>query len=211
MKKILLLTCLILITTPLMASEALDEANARFAYQGKPIHPFLVQEFSNWMSDRRPPMIATVDVAAAFDTNKYQLDIARQEADWVIAETKPEPGKGLLENYALFQYRGLGRMADGTHVLETGANGGGSGMFMDLMFIRFSEGEIMLEGKNEKQLLMSIVGIYSLGDRYGGEVEVLPDKVLIHASPAQHGGGSIEKDIELKFPLLDEDAERRLG
>ena len=72
---------------------------------------------------------------------------------------------------------------------------------MDLMFIRFSEDEIMFENKNEKQLLMSMVGIHHLGDRYEGKVEVLPDKVLIHASPTQRGGGSIEKDVELKFPV----------
>jgi hypothetical protein len=66
------------------------------------------------------------------------------------------------------------------------------------MLIRLSEGEIMWEGKKEKQLLMTIIGLYSLGDRYDGDIKVLSDKVLIGASKNQYGGGAISKDIELK-------------
>ena len=187
-----------LMATPLLASEPLDEANASFTYKGKPIHPFLVQEFSNWLSDKRPPIVKAVDVAAAFDTNEYQ-EAATEEEGWIFS--KKEEKDGDFTNYTSFEYRWLGKMADGTHVLETGENGGGSGTFMDLMFIRFSEGKVMFEGKSEKQLLMSIIGIHALGDRYEGKVEVLPDRVLIHASPSQRGGGSIKKDVELKFPV----------
>jgi hypothetical protein len=68
------------------------------------------------------------------------------------------------------------------------------------MFIKFSEGEIMWEGEKPKQLLMSIVGIYSLGDKYAGEIKVFPDKVFIPASKNQYGPGGIEKDTELRFP-----------
>jgi hypothetical protein len=74
---------------------------------------------------------------------------------------------------------------------------------MDLMLVKFSESAIMLEGKKEKQLLMSIVGIYSLGDRYEGKIKVYPDKVFIPASKGQFGGGAIEKDTELKFTVQD--------
>jgi len=106
---------------------------------------------------------------------------------------------GNIRVYESFYYRWLGKMADGTHVVETGESGGGSGFFMDLMFIRFSEGEIMVENEKRPQLLMSIVGIYLLGDRYDGEIIVHPDRVFIPASKNQFGGGSTEKDVELSF------------
>jgi hypothetical protein len=200
MKKILFfLVCAALMTIPLFAAEQLSEANASFSCKGKPIHPFLIKEFSNLLADYRPPMITTVDVSAAFDSNKYQQSTVQEKDDWIFSENEEED-KGFT-NYESFQYRWRGKMADGTHVLETAENGGGSGFFMDLMFIRFSEGEIMLDGKKEKQLLMSIVGIYSLGDRYDGKIEVLPDKVLIHASPNQFGGGSIDKDKEVRLAV----------
>jgi len=193
----------IMFVTPLMASEQLSEANAKFTYKGKPIHPFLVGRFSNFLSDNRPPMVTTVDVSAAFDTNEYQQSEIKKRDDWWFVERIDKYGN--IPLYESFDYHWFGKLADGTHVLETGSSGGGSGFFMDLMFIRFSEGEIFWEGKKKKQLLMSIVGSHTLGDRYNGDIKVYPDKVLIPASDGQFGGGSIDKDVELKFPKMKDD------
>ncbi len=191
-----LVISILLIASSLMASEQLDEVNAKFTYKGKPIHPFLVGEFSNPLSDNHPPMVTTVDVSASFDTNKYPAD----EVKWQYGQWRVEHKKGDgLDNYEAFGYSYLGKMANNIHVVELGNSGGGSGYFMDLVFIKFSEGEIFYEGKKEKQLLMSVVGIYTLGDRYEGKIKVYPDKVSIPASNLQHGGGSVDKDIELKL------------
>lgn len=204
MKKLLLFVVLVtMFITPSMASERLDEANAKFSYNGKPIHPFLVKELSNWMSnlmnERHPPVRTTVDVAAAFDTYKYKQSTIEAKGNWWFS--KHEEVVRDMQEYEAFSYHWLGRMANGIHVVETGANGGGSGFFMDLMFLKFSEGEIAWENKQEKQLLMSIAGIYTLGDRYEGDIKVFPDKVFIPASKRQAGGGSVEKDTELNFPI----------
>lgn len=199
MKKLtLFLMLFVMCVTPLMASEHLDELNSKFTYKGKPIHPFLVREFSNWLSDNRPPMITAVDVAAASDTNKYQHGTVKKREDWWFAEEQEKDGDVTL--YESFGYHWLGRLANGCHVLEIGSSGGGSGFFMDLMIVKFSEGEILWEGKKERQLLMSVKGIYSLGDRYEGKIKVYPDKIVIPASEDQRGGGSLEKGVELKFP-----------
>lgn len=198
MKKYIFILIFMSITAiPLMASEQLDEANSKLTYKGKPIHPLLVQKFSNWTSDNRPPIVTTVDVSAAFDTNEYQQSEVKKRNDWWY--TEKEEMDGDIRLYESFDYHWCGKLANGIHVLETGSSGGGSGFFMDLMLIRFSEGEIMWEGNKKKQLLMSIVGLYSLGDRYEGDIKVLPNKVLIGASKNQYGGGSIEKDIELEI------------
>lgn len=204
MKKfILFLIFFAMLITPLIASEQLNEANAKFTYKGKPIHPFLVGKLSNFISDNRPPIVTTVDVSAAFDTNEYpQREIKKRDDWWFVERTDKYKDIPLYES---FDYHWLGNLSDGTHVLETGSSGGGSGFFMDLMFIRFSEGEIFWEGKKEKQLLMSTVGTYILGDRYNGDIKVYPDKVFIPASDGQFGGGSIDKDVELKFPKMKED------
>jgi hypothetical protein len=191
---------MLLTTASLMAGEQLDEANAKFTYNGKPIHPFLIYEFSNWMSDSRPPMITTVDVAAAFDSNKYQQSTIEKREDWLFSTKE----KNVHEDYKevdMFGYHWLGTLANGIHVVEIGYGGGGSGFFMDLIFIKFFEGEITWENKKEKQLLMSIVGIHSLGDRYEGDIKVFPNKVFIPASESQRWGGAVENDIELNFPV----------
>lgn len=188
----------VLFVTPCLASQQLDEVSANFTYNGKPIHPFVVKEFSNWLSDSRPPMITTVDVAAAFDTNKYQDSKLEKRDNWWFAESEEMDGDVRL--YESFGYHWIGRLTNGVHILETGSSGGGSGFFMDLMFIKFTEGEIFWENKKEKQLLMTIVGTYSLGDRYEGDIKINGDKVFIPASADQRGGGSNDKDVELKFP-----------
>jgi hypothetical protein len=197
---VLFLLMLGIFISPCMAGQQIDEANTKFTYNDKPIHPFVVKELSNWLSDNRPPMIITVDVAAAFDTNKYQDSKIEKRDNWWFAELEEMDGD--IRLYESFGYHWIGRLVNGIHVLETGSSGGGSGFFMDLMFVKFLEGEIFWENKKEKQLLMTIVGIYSLGDRYEGEIKIKGNKVFVPASADQRGGGSNDKDIELEFPNL---------
>ncbi|MCK4994299.1 MAG: hypothetical protein KAS13_04540 [Candidatus Omnitrophica bacterium] len=200
MKKILLVFLFsMMIAGTVMASEQLSEVNTKFTYKDSPIHPFLIRQFLNWTSDYRSPILTTVDVSAAFDTNQYQITEIKKQNDWLFSEKEEIDGD--IRLYESFHYHWVGKMQNGIHVLETGSSGGGSGFFMDLMFVRFSEDEILWESKKESQLLMSIVGIYSLGDRYDGDIKVYANKVLIPASRGQFGGGAIDKEVELKFPI----------
>jgi hypothetical protein len=48
---------------PLTVKDVLKVANEHFTYQGKAIHPGLVQEFECWISDLNPVTVA-VDVSA---------------------------------------------------------------------------------------------------------------------------------------------------
>ncbi|MBM3252742.1 MAG: hypothetical protein FJZ16_00625 [Candidatus Omnitrophica bacterium] len=192
---------LIAFVAPVMAGTALEEVNTKFTYKNKPIHPFLIGEFIGWMSDQRP-IVTVVDVSAAFDTNEYpNSQVKRQYGQWwAVREERCFCGD--LTEYDDFGYKWLGKMADNVHVVEIGNGGGGSGYFMYLVFVKFSEGQTMWEGKKQEQLLMSLIGIYSLGDRYNGKIKVYQDKVIIYPSKYQFGGGSIDKKIELKFPEI---------
>jgi hypothetical protein len=185
---------------PAMANTQLDEANAKFTYKGKPIHPFLVGKFYNWMSDRRPPIVTTVDVAASFDTNEYRQKDIEKRGNWWFAEKKETYNKDTI-NHDIYGYHWLGRLANGCHVVEMGWGGGGSGFFEDLMVITFSEGTIMRDGEKDNQLLMTVIETQSLGDRYEGDIKVYPDKVIIPPSKDQRGGGSLNKVVELRFPV----------
>jgi len=201
LKKVIFFTLVfgVLISRVIMG-DILEETNTNFTYEGEPIHPGLVHKFSNWLSDGISPIVVSVDLVSAFNTNKYPQDEVKKREDWWYIEKEEIDGD--IRLYESFNYSWLGKMEDGTHVVETGYSGGGSGFFMELMFIRFSQGEIMVENEKRSQLLMSIVGIYPLGDRYDGEIAVYPDRVLIPASMNQLGGGSTEKDVELKFQLI---------
>jgi hypothetical protein len=177
------------------ADDMLADANANFSYKSKPIHPFLVQEFSNWLSDARPPIVATVDVQAASDSNRYGDSDVEQRDDWWFA-TKEETD-GDISLYESFGYHWIGKLDNGTHVLETGSSGGGSGFFMDLILVKFSIGTILYEGQRTEQLLMTVVGYHSLGDRYEGKIRIEGNRVVMPASDTQSGGGSVGEEMIL--------------
>ena len=73
MKYLFLLSIFFLLRLPAGFSQdavqRYQEATASFTFQGQPIHPFLVREFSNLGSDDQPPVITEVDVAAVFDSD----------------------------------------------------------------------------------------------------------------------------------------------
>ncbi len=154
----------------------LKEAREHFTYKGKPIHPGLVEEFEGWMSDYGPSITVTVNVAASFDTNEYYDEKVKQEGSVIIC------GPDSPEERDWYSYERIGTLSDGTCVLKTCAGGGGSGVFMDLLFVRFSVDECLFEGKKHEQLLMRVVNQYLLGDRDTAEIKVIGDRVIVGAS-----------------------------
>ena len=89
-------------------------------------------------------------------------------------------------------------MTNGVQVLWVNDWGGGSGVFMSLLFIRFSRGTGNNDGQPYDQLLMRCVGYRNLGDRYRGDVKVLADRVRIFPPPDE-----IEKPakpVDLRIP-----------
>jgi hypothetical protein len=159
------------------------EANANFTYQGVSIHPKLVQKFASWESDKSVPKVIMVDVAAAFDTNEY-FSAERYEDKRVCYDV----------DSGFFCYEWLGKLANGLHVLRIYDNGGGSGTFQTLFFVKFDKGEGYTEdGKKYERLLMSIVRQYTLGDRDDGEIKVLGDRVVVDRSKHR------DQDVTLTF------------
>ncbi|MFA7000753.1 MAG: hypothetical protein WC352_01220 [Candidatus Omnitrophota bacterium] len=171
------------------AGVALAEADVNFTYQGKPIHPKLVQEFSSWISDKGLPTTITVDVSAPH-RNEYSDEISMKGKNVCVYPTDNE-GKQTGES---FSYERLGKLNNGLHVLRVMDGGGGSGVFTDLFFVRFSKGTgLTPEGSQYDQLLMSIVRQYPVGDRDDGEIKVLGDRVVVGRSRYR------DKDVILTF------------
>lgn len=153
---------------------ALNELDRALVYRGKPIHPGLIRQFIGSMADQGFPIGVSVDVAAAYGNKQY------------LADDVKEPEKGFFkvsmgEDGGFFAYRWLGRMADGTHVVQTFLNGGGSGTFCTLCFIRFSQGEGRdSDGTAYGRLLMTVLQTYPLSAE-GGEapIKVSPNQVTV--------------------------------
>ena len=157
-------------------SEALAEANQDFTYKGTAIHPKLIQEFEIWLSDYCPPVTVSVDVIAATQArNEYESTGIITVGDTWFRYNSEEQG--------YYEYRRLGTLESGIHVLETAYSGGGSGIFMGLLFVRFAvDKPYNLDGLPYERLLLQVVGDYGLGDRDNGSIEVLDDRVIVGAS-----------------------------
>jgi hypothetical protein len=158
----------------------------RFVYRGKPIHPALVEEFTGYLSDAAGPITVAVDLAAAHDTNEYGAPVTVNNG-WISYSHSDGPGR--------FSYRWLGRLEDGTHVLRTAESGGGSGVFENLMLIRFTSGQgFATNAGRYDRLLMRIVGQVSLGDRSRAEVTVSPKQIVIEGSRYEQGRRLIQAE-----------------
>lgn len=200
MKKILFLVLsLFIFLAPAIAGTTLEEANSSFTYNGKPIHPLLIAEFFNWMSDYRPSIITSVDVKAAFDTNQYSNDDVKVDNGWVRAD-RDEGG--------YFQYKWLGRLDNGMHVLQTADSGGGSGIFMDLLVLKESTAESFWSEGQYTQKLFSVVRSIGLGDRFDGDIRLLDNMVFVSGAGDRElktfdfsdNGTDAEQDVvELKY------------
>ena len=163
-----------LYTTRLYAAiqEDLQKANQSFTYNSKPIHPGLVQEFSNWISDNRNPITISVDISAGSDTNEYSDSRVTANEEGAVCR-QGQDGES-------FCYHWLGRLINGVHVLRVTDSGGGSGIFGDLFFVKFEVGQgYMSDGKKYDRLLMSIMLTYPLGDRYDGNIRFEKDRIVV--------------------------------
>jgi hypothetical protein len=155
--------------------EVLAEAQTRFTYEGKAIHPAIVQAFSARLSDSATAVMA-MDVAAATDSNQYRHPVRTGKGGLheITLETDADSGQ-----QATFGYWYLGTLRGGVQVLETVNCGGGSGRFMDLLFLRCEVVNI----SGQDRLLLKYVDQFALGDRFAGEITLRGDHVAIEAQP----------------------------
>jgi hypothetical protein len=152
----------------------LKEANERFTFRDKPINPLAVHDLLPWLSDKLPGPVA-IDVAGTYGSNRYSGPYTTAKDGTVSVDLK-EPGRSSAGGAAYagyFKYRHLGMLANGIQVLRTWENAGGSGLFNSLLLVRFVvDDEYTGDGSRRYRLVLWQVGEYTLGDRYGGAIEL---------------------------------------
>jgi hypothetical protein len=155
--------------------EVVAEVQTRFTFEGTPIHPAIVHAFSAWLSDSTTAVMA-MDVSAATDSNQYGQPVRTTQGGLheITLETDPDSGRE-----STFGYWYLGGLRGGVQVLETVDSGGGSGQFMDLVFLRCEV--VTIAGQDH--LLLKYVDQFGLGDRFTGEIMLRGDHLAIVAQP----------------------------
>lgn len=147
----------------LLAAEPVDlspaerkQAIETFKVRGEWIHPAVIQEFLPWLSDHDRPIVRSIDVAAALETNRYFDEV----------KTGPSGAKVERGDEGFIAYEWLGRTPSGLHVVVIRLATGGSGVFTSLGVFRLTDVEsLAADGKPYRSLVLSIVRIVSLGDR----------------------------------------------
>lgn len=147
----------------LLAAEPVDLSAAErsraiesFKVRGTWIQPDVVETFLPWLSDHDRPIIRSIDLAAALETNRFVADV-KQHASGASVDRGDQ---GFVE------YEWLGRTQGGLHVLLIRLATGGSGVFSSLGVFRLADAEsVDASGKPYRSLMLSIVRWVSLGDR----------------------------------------------
>ncbi|MGH7213742.1 MAG: hypothetical protein ACREIT_03125 [Tepidisphaeraceae bacterium] len=143
----------------------------RFEFRGQPIHPACVMQLGTELSDGLP-IIAAVDVEGCTESDQHPAAIAVRD-EWVRID---------LKDGGRFTYRHLGVSSGGTHVLHTQSSGGGTGIFEDLLLVRFQQDRVRQQTKWRDRLLMTSVGSFILGDRDDGEIRFEQTQVRVGRS-----------------------------
>jgi len=175
---------LFLSQTTANTAQQLEEANKAFTFAGEAINPRAVSSLLTWESDNLPGPIA-IDLAGSHHANRYYGKFERKDDGSVYIDlSKPDSTRAEAETGGYFSYKHLGVLPGGIHVLETAQSGGGSGVFEDLLLIKFAtDFEYQDDGTKRDRVMMVRIGEISLGDRSSSTVEIRGDTIRIGGDP----------------------------
>ena len=155
------------------AAALLREVDATFTAGGRPVHPKLVGEFLGWVGDGGAVTLA-IDLSASLGTDEYFDGHAERRGREFIHREPGVPGS--------IGYRHLGRLADGTHVVRTLQNGGGTLTLRHLLFLGSAAEPVGRTGR--WRVVLRVAGDHHLTGRVA-DLRVVADGVQIH----RPGGG----------------------
>ncbi len=141
-----------------------------FEFDGRPINPRIIEAFTPWLSDYQASTLS-IDVKAASGSNQYAFEFT--DSNNLV--------RYVGQDNSSFSYRHLGQLTSGVHVVKTFKSGGGVGLFQDVLFFRFSNETIDIDGRIKNQLVLHLIKSYCLGDRTQVDIEVRENSVRIDA------------------------------
>lgn len=153
-----------------------------FTYQLKPVHPGCVREFDVSLADSPPPIVRSVDVRSCVTSNEYYMPFKTGEDGYVSYEY--DLGEG---EKGSFGYKYLGKSDNGIFVLATQSNTGGTmvaeSVFLVLdYFANYWELDNEDKKREDRRLIITCIGQFTLGDRDSGKVSLEGNKLMLGAS-----------------------------
>ncbi len=160
----------------------LEAAIRGFSYHGALINPRLLDIFripldAPSSGATGESAVTQVDVTQAYNDNTNGSMTGGTWKRGHVFGYDRSRASGWRLHRGSFGYIYLGLMTDGTDVIETIDNGGGSGVFESLVCVRFAVGRGLRQG----HLLMSCLAVYPIGDRYDGKITLIPQGIKLGA------------------------------
>lgn len=153
----------------------------KYSFSGdKYIHPGIVHLLEGWLYDSLPT-IAAIDIEGAMNSNDFTNEISIENIEnRTTINSYKENESSIPET---FGYEYIGVSPDGIHVLVTHYNGGGSGTFYTVLFLKFQSDQVM-EYKDSsvilrQRILLKCIGAKTLGDRYDGLVKLTGNQLIV--------------------------------
>lgn len=152
-----------------------------FLVEGRLIHPACIYALSCRLSDLRP-IAAAVDVRGCEESDEYSGGEVSRLRGGVWYRDPEALGQGY------FAYWYVGTTSRGVDVLTTAWSGGGSGIFMDVIFVRLDRRTYFNFDKMESRWIVTSLGQVNLGDRSDKDVSLEGDTVVLRSPD-----GKVEK------------------
>lgn len=131
------------------------------------INPRILEDLIGWLSDTGNQVVS-INVADSNRSNRYFGNITHEKTKSGYPRVTSSYDDGW------FSYQYLGRSFSGLHLVQTWSNGGGSGIFCNILLVTLSLDAALEYGKdrNEKitRFVIKLIGSLPLGDRYEGTV-----------------------------------------
>lgn len=131
------------------------------------INPRILDDLSGWISDSGD-QIVSINISESNDSNRYF-------GTTTVKKTNGYPivSSAYDESWTSYQY--IGCSFSGVHIVQTWRNGGGTGIFTNILLITLSsDSSLDSDGflyVKKNRFVIKLIGTLPLGDRYVGRIK----------------------------------------
>lgn len=145
-----------------------DLETARYSFINPEfINPQILDDLAGWLSDSGDQVVS-INISESNKSNRYHGDVTVEQSDGY-----PVVKSSYDEGWVSYKY--VGRSFSGVHIIQTWSNGGGSGVFTNILFVTLSSDSSLesdgLSYTKKARFVIKLVGSLPLGDRYQGKVK----------------------------------------
>ena len=176
------------LTALLMAAQTIHAASkdkGPFFDRAPYVNPLIVRELVTWISDSDDVVVA-IDLDRAQDSNQFHDHTDRKSGEFAATECEVKSISGEYISTENFFYRYVGRTDSGVILLYTRSDSGGSGAWINLLFLviehdfglKIDRESGKADTTRPRRLIKKLDDIF-LGDRWYGQLKVEGKKVFI--------------------------------